>query len=268
MLGPTGSFNFRDVGGLLAGGGSRVSGGLLYRAGNLDGLTDDGWHQLSGLGVRTVVDLRLPEETPGRAVGAAVPVGVAVHRFPMWGGEPGDAVLARLTTDPGSRPSSTTPERALRGFTDAKVRAYETIVVREGAAVGAAVRVLAEPGGLPAVVHCAAGKDRTGLVVAVVLRLLGVSEQAVMADYLRSRDGVSQTRLSRYTLELERLGIPLAAFVPVYAAHPASLRAALSAIESGWGSARGYLVGPGAVPADLLDRLGDRLTETVDPAHP
>ncbi len=267
MLGPTGSFNFRDVGGLPTGGGNRVAGGLLYRAGNLDGLTDDGWRQLGGLGVRTVVDLRLDEETRGRAVGAAVPVGVAVHRFPMWGGEPGDAVLARLTADPGSSAGSA-PERALHAFTDAKVRAYETIVVWEGAAVGAAVRVLAEPGGLPAVVHCAAGKDRTGLVVAVVLGLLGVSEQAVMADYLRSRDGVSQTRLSRYTLELERLGIPLAAFVPAYAAHPPSLRAALSAIESGWGSARGYLVGPGAVPADLLDRLRHRLTETVDPAHP
>lgn len=267
MLGPTGSFNFRDVGGLPTGDGDRVAVGLLYRAGNLDGLTDDGWRQLTGLGVRTVVDLRLDEETKGRAVGATFPVGVAVHRFPMWGGEPGDAVLSRMTAGRGSSVSSSA-ERALRAFTDAKAGAYETIVATEGAAVGAAVRVLAEPGGLPAVVHCAAGKDRTGLVVAVVLRLLGVSEQAVMADYLRSRDGVSQTRLSRYSAELDRLGVPLAAFVPVYAAHPPSLQAALSAIESGWGSVRGYLLGPGAVPPDLLDRLGDRLTDTVDRGHP
>ncbi len=268
MFAPTGSFNFRDVGGLPAAAGTQVAAGTLYRSGNLDGLTDEGWRQLGDLGVRTVVDLRLPQEVAGRPE-TADRAGFVLHRIPMWGGEPGDAVLTRMTADSDppfdGSPGERTPAGALRAFAAAKVRAYEQIVTREGAAVGAAVRVLAEPDALPAVVHCAAGKDRTGLVVAVVLRLLGVPEHAVMTDYLRSRGGVSPTRLARYETELTRLGIPLASFVPVYAAYPAGLRAALAVIESGWGSVRGYLEGPGGVPAEALDGLRERLTAAAHP---
>ena len=60
-----------------------------------------------------------------------------------------------------------------------------------GAAFADAVHALARPGALPALVHCTAGKDRTGVLMALVLDVLGVGEKAIVADYLQSHERLS-----------------------------------------------------------------------------
>ncbi len=252
VLAPEGAFNFRDVGGDRTGDGRQVRRGLIFRSGALDGLTGAGWARLAALRVHTVVDLRADDEARG---GRAAVDGVTVVGVPMWEeGAAGTTLLDRVLLPVGAR-----PVQVVAAYTEAKVRSYVGMVTAHAGGFGAVVRVLAAVGTLPAVVHCAAGKDRTGLAMALVLRAVGVPEEAVIADYARSRDGVSPTRLDRYQARLAALGVAVADFAPVYAAHPPALRAALAAVDAGWGSVAGYLTGPGGVPPEAVAALRDRL---------
>ncbi len=229
--------------------------GLVFRSGALDGLTGAGWARLAALGVRTVVDLRADHEIRGAGAGLD---GLAGVRVPMWEeGAAGTTLLDRVLP-----PVGTGSVEVVAAYTEAKVRSYVGMLTAHAGGFGAVVRVLAAAGGLPAVVHCAAGKDRTGLAVALVLRAVGVPEEAVIADYARSRDGVSPTRLGRYQARLAVLGVAVADFAPVYAAYPPALSAALSAVDAGWGSVAGYLTGPGGVAAETVAALRDRLLTT------
>ncbi len=252
---PAGSFNFRDIGGAPTVDGRAVRRGLVFRSGALDALTEPGWAQLVGLGVATVVDLRAGHELRDAT---DRPRPLEVVRVPMWeDGAAGTTLLDRVLPPAGSSPPA-----VVAAYTEAKVASYVGMIGAHAGGFGAVVRVLAGAGALPAVVHCAAGKDRTGIAVALVLRAVGVPAEAVLADYTRSRDGVSPGRLDRYRARLDALGVSAVDFAPVYAAHPPALSAALAAVDDRWGSVAGYLTGPGGVPAETLTVLRERLLTT------
>ena len=142
-----------------------------------------GWDAVADLGVRTVFDLRAAHERIGQATGA-VRVGVDVVQIPMWeNGEPGTTLSDRVFSATGR-----TPEQSVAAYATAKVAAYVAMVTAYAPGFGALIEGLSAPGTLPAVMHCAAGKDRTGLAAAIVLRMLGVCEAGVLADYVRSRE--------------------------------------------------------------------------------
>jgi len=157
--------NLRDVGGLPAAGGRTVRTGVLYRsdaprAGDRPpGMTP--WPP------RTVIDLRAPDEQPG-----AHPLeigGARVHRISLMR----SASPARLA------------ERAADPHLDDLGALYRAMLERAAGPLVEAVRAVAvEPG--PALVHCTAGKDRTGVVVAAALATVGVPREAIVADYLRT----------------------------------------------------------------------------------
>lgn len=251
---PEGAFNFRGLGGVRTVDGRRVRDALVYRCGALDGLTGAGWDAVADLGVRTVFDLRAGHERVAPATGA-VRVGVQVVQIPMWEkGGPGTTLSERVFSAAGG-----TPEQAVAAYASAKVAAYVAMVTDQAPGFGALIEGLSAPGSLPAVVHCAGGKDRTGLAAAIVLRMVGVGQAGVLADYLRSREGVSAARVDRYRHLLERSGVSLEQFLPVYAAHPPALVAALAAMTAGWGSVGGYLAGPGGVAPGVAEALRGRL---------
>lgn len=155
-----GTLNFRDVGGLPAG-GFVTREGILFRSGNLARLADDGRGALGALGIRRIVDLREDDE---------------LARDPsLVGGLDIETVRAPLFL--GSTASFFTHDVSLaemyRGLIDdAAERIVE--VVRA---------VLADQ---PVLVHCTVGKDRTGVTVALILAAVGVDDEAVIADYART----------------------------------------------------------------------------------
>ena len=251
-----GAFNFRDAGGARTTSGRPIASGWLYRSGNLDTVTPAGWVALDRLGVRRVVDLRLDRELTKPPLAAPGPATMTL-RAPVWGGDdPGDGVLERL-----ARTGGVTPSEALQAYADDKVSGYLRIIEHEARAIGVAVEALAGAGAGTdaAVLHCAAGKDRTGIVIALLLLSLGVPQEQVWRDYVSSRSGISPARIARYCGELEALRVAEADFAPVYAAHPPALQAAVALVEQRWASATGYLLGPAAVPADQLATLHCRL---------
>lgn len=167
-----GCWNARDPGGLPAAAGQVVRPGALIRADSLDGLTDAGWAALVEHGVRTVVDLRNPDEVgPDRA---ARPADVQTLRLPLDGIEHRDFWDYWQSGPQFATPAYYGPH-------------LERFPERSARVVAAVAR--ARPGGV--VVHCMSGRDRTGLVAVLLLALLGTPLEVILADY-----GLSTERLA------------------------------------------------------------------------
>ena len=129
--------------------------------------------------------------------------------------------------------------------------------MNEGAAsIRLALEVLGEPRDLPAVVYCAAGKDRTGVVVAIVLWLLGVEREAIAADYARSDEPAAALRA--WHLDNGTSPDQLAA-AGVFRAPTAAMDLFLESVDAEFGSLDGYLEGIGVDIAATRESLADAL---------
>lgn len=180
-----GAANVRDVGGLPTVDGRATRAGVLLRADNLQGLSPADVARLTGeLGVRTVIDLRTTGELHLEGEGPLRRTAVTHHHVPLIpevAGEPDEAEVDRAVPH--------RPDRAGPTLTD--MTGYYVGYVEDAPAnLARALRLLADPATGPALVHCAAGKDRTGVVVALALSLAGVRREAVVADYVRSAERI------------------------------------------------------------------------------
>jgi protein-tyrosine phosphatase len=172
------NYNFRDVGGYTGRDGRTVRWRELFRADSLHRLAGEDWEAFAALGIKTVIDLRrtFEVEQHGRVPEAE---GLAYL----------NPVVEHVDWTDVPHPPEIAHERWLAdrylNFTEDG---------REGLA--AALSVIADPGAAPVVVHCMAGKDRTGVVCALVLSLLGVSDDDIATDYALTE--VSMASLTAY----------------------------------------------------------------------
>ncbi|MFW6203622.1 MAG: tyrosine-protein phosphatase [Actinomycetota bacterium] len=183
-----GAVNVRDVGGLPARDGATTRFGRLLRADNLQGLTtDDVVHLVDTIGVRDVVDLRTSIEVEAEGPGPLTKRSeVRIHHhslFPEAGTrtdvEAADAVL------PWAR-----PEEA-GNASDSTGLYYTRYLARRPDSVLAALRTMAGSDGAT-IAHCAAGKDRTGVIVAMALSVADVDREAIVADYVATGERIAE----------------------------------------------------------------------------
>lgn len=229
-------FNFRDVGGLAAADGTRVRERALFRSDTLSRLSDDDRAVFGDLGVGTVIDLRRPEEvsTAGRAPQWAAPAYRHWHLdHPYW--DHGDYAgnVARFLAD----------------------RYVE--LARHGAAdIAGVISLIADDTSGPTVVHCVAGKDRTGTVVAFTLDLLGVDEEEIAREY-----ALTELADDAYTA-WARINVPgfaEAPPVPYYVSTPPeAMLLTLREIREAYGSVEALLTAAG-LPAGTAERLRGKL---------
>ena len=160
-----GFHNARDLGGLPTRSGRRTRPGVFYRSAMLRLVTPDGWQQAYHAGVRTIVDLRNDDEAEG---------------------EPTDAIGLTRTRVPLDGVEDTGLWRSLREELDGTPLYYRPFLARRSDRVAAVMTTLARaaPGGV--VFHCAAGRDRTGLVTLLLLALADVEPEAIADDYTLS----------------------------------------------------------------------------------
>lgn len=170
-----GSSNFRDLGGYRTADGRFVRWGRLYRSDHLTNLTARDYTYLGGIGIRVVCDLR----TPGERTKAPT----------TWAGEAPEFLLASILTD-ADLAAATAPiplEEFQRRLTArgsvASTASYERFVVAYTESYKQVLRRLID-GPVPAVTHCTAGRDRTGVYSAILLTALGVPWETVVDDYL------------------------------------------------------------------------------------
>lgn len=168
--------NMRDVGGFHTADGQMVRWGLLYRSGSLSRLTEADLAYLQRLGLRLVFDLRSEHERARQPDRLPEVDGLVERPLPM------DSV------DRWERARGAYAIFFRRGrLDDFLLDGYRRVMI-DGKAhvIGEIFQRLADPAQLPALLHCTAGKDRTGLVVAMLLLTLGVPEDTVVADYTLS----------------------------------------------------------------------------------
>lgn len=258
----SGAWNFRDV--------AETAGlrpGRLFRSSELSRLDDTGRRALAELGVTDVADLRSPAEVARRG-GGAVPEGVAVHNLPFPevshhhdGQEsPHESSWNKMLTEF----SEEDPAEAARRWMTAEYERFPTLGGAQRA-VRRIITILAA--GRPVLVHCFAGKDRTGFAVAVALEAAGVPADAVMADYLHSntaveplRHAILATMGSREGMTDEVLSFAESRLTDdVLGVHEQYLASARRVLDETHGDLAGYLAAAGVTEEDIL-RLRSRLT--------
>jgi len=230
-----GTYNFRDVGGLPARTGV-VRGGVLYRSDGLFRLGDDGRAELRDLGVGIVIDLRddnearsMPDDLDG--------LDVEVLRLPVFEGSGASQGMAGISLE------------AL----------YDRIVTQHASVVVSALREIASAGDRSVIVHCTAGKDRTGVVVALALLAVGVDREAVVDDYAQTESNLAGEWLEGMVAVVSKYGLPdTPELRTLMGGSPReAIEGVLDTIERAHGSVREYLLASGLHLGDLaaLERL-------------
>ncbi|MGK5499350.1 tyrosine-protein phosphatase [Streptomyces sp. URMC 125] len=254
----TGVRNFRDVGGAPTVDGRRVRRGLLYRSGHLAHATEEDAAFLSRLGLHTVFDFRNSADQALEGPDVELP-GVRNLNIPLSDPAEGAEFWTMV------REGDLAQLRAALGDGQAAgrmVATYRLMVAERTAEHGRVLRELAL-GSVPALMHCAAGKDRAGLSVAVTLLALGVERDAIEADYLESNSPQHRYRIHRSPDAAEGLSPEVMELIgPLFEVRPAYLHAAFDTIERTWGGTDAYLAeGLGLTP-ELRERLRDRFLES------
>lgn len=237
-----GCFNFRDIGGYLNQDGRRVKKGLYFRAGRQDRMTDKDLAQLSELNISTQIDLRKQEEVLDQGKGPLEAMGANYMNIAVIP-EGGSDKLNKLVGD-----TCISGKRYL-GYLEFGPTSWLRLF-----------GILAEEENLPVLLHCTAGKDRTGVSTAFLLSVLGVSRDIIEADYLltnldteRQADFIEST--VGYPEGYDREKMITIAGVP----HDA-MKDFLDGLESRWGSVVEYLEKIG-VTQQQMDQVRNNFLE-------
>ena len=246
-----GIHNFRDYGGWRTAGGSHVKGGLLYRSGQHVGASDNDLAALAALDIRTVIDLRSNGERQRHPC----------RRAPGWAGEVVffDGETSNSPPHMDVEDGRVTEAAAVKRMTALYRRIPHNPAMH--AIVGDYLRVLAEREGA-SLVHCFAGKDRTGIAVTLLLHILGVSEEDQLHEFLLTNSAPTYHVLHAQSLpHLEqRFGqIEDEARDALMQVRPAYFAAFQEEVAASYGSVDDFLAAKLVVDEALRVALQDRL---------
>mgnify|MGYP001453766612 FL=1 len=237
-----GCFNFRDIGGYLNQDGRRVKKGLYFRAGRQDRMTNKDLAQLSGLNISTQIDLRKQEEVLDQGRGPLEDMGakyINISVIPEGGSEK----LNKLVGDTGI-----SGKRYL-GYLEFGPTSWLRLF-----------GILADEENLPVLLHCTAGKDRTGVSTAFLLSVLGVSRDIIEADYLLTNlDTERQADFIESTVGYPE-GYDREKMISIAGVPKDAMKDFLDGVESKWGSAVEYLQKIG-ITNDQMDMIRNNFLE-------
>jgi protein tyrosine/serine phosphatase len=229
-------FNFRDLGGYRTADGQHVQWRRVFRA--------DGVHRLSiadlaPFGIRTVVDLRTLGERDER--GHFLHDEIVSHHLPM---------MERTWEHAGVLPDMDAADYLAARYVD--------MLETGPAALAGTMRLLADPAAVPLVFHCAAGKDRTGVVAAMLLSVLGVDDDTIATDYALSGTGTARFTEWLRAERPEALADMQAAPTAFMASPIEAMHRFLRLVRDTHGSAEAYLAEIGVGP-DVVTKLRQNL---------
>jgi protein tyrosine/serine phosphatase len=246
--------NFRDFGGYPSRYGRRVRPGVLYRSGHYGMASGTDVERLEALGIHLQADLRRPDEREREPGNWSAPV-----RITHDGGRETEAPHVRFLSE-----VEVSPEQAegwmVEYYRAAPLKAHHQDLFRDWFR-----HLEALPEGCAALVNCAAGKDRTGILCALTQHVLGVSDDDIRADYILTNEAAEvDKRLGEMAGWFnERIGKahPVEVYRPFLGVRPHYLDTALDVIIEAAGSIDGYLTRTLGVAEDSQERLRARLIE-------
>ena len=225
--------NFRDIGGYSARDGLFVKEGMIYRSGSLAEASPDDLRHLVALGIKTVCDLRSNYErdrAPDPDLGVkSVHIPIQVSR------QDNSGVLRQLYNQ------MVGPERR-RDYAQEMSKIYREYVTDFSDVFSEVIHLIADPSNLPILIHCTAGKDRTGYAVSLIQLLLDVPLELVFQDYLLTNEYLGRfkaemfRRLRFFTL----FGLSSQRFLPLFDARREYLEAAFDQIRYTHGKIENY----------------------------
>ncbi|MFY1669038.1 tyrosine-protein phosphatase [Plantactinospora sp. WMMB334] len=231
-------FNFRDVGGVPGLDGRPVRRQRLYRSDSPHRIDGADREAFGALGIRTVIDLRRPSE-------------VHLHgRVPAYDG----LVYQHIHPEHALWEESAYSEDL--GMARYLADRYRDLATTGAAGLVAAIEVVADAEAAPVLVHCVAGKDRTGVVCALTLSLLGVADSDIAEDYARST--AASARFSEWLASSMPEAAPLPA--PFLGSPAEAMILFLGELRDRHGSVPDYLIGAGLAP-ERIDALRGHLLD-------
>jgi protein-tyrosine phosphatase len=255
-----GGHNFREVAGYPTNTGQQLRRGMLWRSAGLDRLSEHDCQQVLGLGIRTIADLRTDRERDLFRTPSTLSDNV---RTLTW------------TSHYDDVPTSAASESTWRDMDPAVLRReiaklYTRIAEAHAVQLSDLYMAIAEHAS-PILIHCTAGKDRTGIAIAILLELVGVTRESVLHDYEQTNIG-----LKKHMVNLESaVGVGatanwMAALGPdgrnvLLEANRAYLIATLADIEQRFGSVQDFALKALALSDSTLDRLRSVLIEPQAP---
>ena len=229
--------NLRDVGGYQTIDDRLTRWRTLFRSGCVDrlSLTGQDW-LVEHAGLRTVIDLRQDDEILSRPNVFATSARVRYRHMPVFDGPPPDDEPMPLEVG------------------------YWRMLEQRHARMRAVFEELVQPGALPALIHCYAGKDRTGMVVALILAAVGVPHTTVAADYALSAACLGPEFVDETRASLTKRGWSWEKYGHLCGSPAELMLDVLAGVDSRYGSVASYLASIGVRPTDVQS-LRERLTE-------
>jgi protein-tyrosine phosphatase len=223
--------NFRDFGGYKTENGSRLKKGLLYRSGGLSKATDADLQELSELKIKTICDLRSAHERKKEP--DIFPDGEPVTFFniPMrpivdYHGRSLKRLFSLMFGEERRRDYIAESYAAYREYATGYLPQLKELFIR-----------ISNPDNLPLLIHCSAGKDRTGVVVSMIQKILGVAPAVVMNDYLETNQNLGEytTEIADRLKKLAYFGVPWKMYMPLFEARTDYLNEAFLQIKEEFG---------------------------------
>jgi len=251
-----GVFHFRDLGGHVTANGRTVRRRRMYRSGDFSNVTDQDRPVLQDLGINSVFDLRSEIERTR-----------ALSRWPQ--DQATKVILLNINTDLRTGDRSLWKQLfanlSTAGSHDTMIKIYRRMPRVFAHVLPIFIERLLEPDGLPGVIHCSAGKDRTGFLSALLLLALGVPRETVYSDYLLSTEIEANEQAMEFVLDklAIRMGArpDLAMIRPLFTVKSEYLDTAFETITADYGSLEAYLAKAGGIGDAKLARLHELMLE-------
>jgi protein-tyrosine phosphatase len=242
-----GSPNFRDLGGYKTVSGRHVRWGRIYRSGKLSSLTEADVHYFKRLGVSLVCDFRSDFER---------------HSEPGWFGDVDAPQRVALPVSPGSS------ESFKKSVHDGIIEVYDAtdlmkdmnrdFVINQTSQYARMFQLMLQ-GNHPILIHCAAGKDRTGFGAAIILDVLGVDEETIVEDYLLTNQYLSiekeMEKLSNAIVDSRGFVVPDSALHPLVEIRPEYIKACFEEIERRYESKGHFYQAALGLDETMIERL-------------
>lgn len=248
-----GTKNFRDMGGYHTRNGRRIKWGMLYRSGRLSELSETDQQYFSGLNISLICDFRREDEQVRSPSRLPKENNVTIVDLPIVAGSSKN-FLERIERGKADR------DDMMNVMNDI----YQDFAENQAHRYAEMFRCLLENEDGASLIHCTAGKDRTGFGTALILYALGIDDDTVMQDYLLTRRYFPvETEMQLMALKYEiPADIYLEVMRPVFEVHPVYLQTALNAIEKKYGSMDNYMEQALGLTRDMRNELMEKFLET------
>lgn len=249
-------YNFRDIGGHRTQDGSYMKEGVLFRSDELSKLTKNDVHQLMKLNIKLICDLRTQKEHLSKPAKVLANDSLQIINIPFQPHETHDTSRSKLLRFLFEKSGDIKFDHFIQDY-------YRSITFERTTQIHEILHLIAEEKNLPAIIHCTAGKDRTGIISAIIQLLVGVPYEKVQENYLLTNQHYG-ARLSKF-IRVMRWG-------SFFTVSPERMKHILEAkaeyldeiyeeILRQYGSVESYLSAACQIDKQVMNRLKNQLLE-------